>query len=128
MKSSRTHFEAFSQVLGLEAYKSLIISCLRLEDSTLFDPLKMGHGHDFLFMLLWKLAEASLKIGVSSRDDLFFVFCWRLPEKFFGNLFFCLRLVFLGLGFERTILEKSVLDLGFIYCPWPRRLCSRLHL
>ena len=62
--ASRTYFE----VLGLEAYKPSKMSFPQLEDSTFFDLLKMGNGHDRLSTLTWKTAETSQKIS----EDLFF--------------------------------------------------------
>ena len=110
--ASRTHFE----VLGLEAYKSSIMSCPLLENGTFFDSLKIVHGHDLLFTLPWKSAETSREIW----KDLFF-FLKVAGKIFLGGEH--LRLMSLALrGF---VLEKSVLRFGlrFFLCPWPRRLC-----
>ena len=106
--------------------------CSRLKNSTSFDSLKMGHGQDLLFTLPWKEAETSRKIckdlflfwitpdfsrkiGVFSREELFFVFGGR-RKKNWGCLFLFwehLRLVSLVLGLKRS-------------CPWLREcLLSR---
>ena len=81
VESSRTHFE----VLGLEASSPRKLPCPRLEDSTIFEPLKF----------CWKAPETLQKICKdvflvsSSRDHLKKIFedLFRL-KKFFKDLFF----------------------------------------
>ena len=64
----------------------------------------------------------------------FFFFFWRSPEKFLWRPFFFfgegLRLCSWSLASRVSVLGKTVLGLGFFLCPWPwpRALCSRLHL
>ena len=109
--ASRTHFE----VLGLEASSPRKLACPRLEDSTIFEPLKFR----------WKMPETLRKVC----KDLFFWFpqveiAWkkilktfspeknslrpfflRSPEKKFGGPFIFWRTlasVFLVLGLERV--------------------------
>ena len=80
------------------------MSCPRLEDSTFFDLLKMGHGLDLLFTLPWKTAETSRKIckNVFFGERLIFrgnpasplsktLFFWRSPGKLFLGTFFFWR-------------------------------------
>ena len=102
--SSMTRFEVLGlgfegQDLGLEAYKSLKKSCPRLEDSTFYDSLKMGHGHDLFVTLPWKSTETLQKIwkdffwrkiGVFLLEDLFLFL--KSPEKKFCEPFFFLFL------------------------------------
>ena len=113
----RTFSRTIFKVLGLEASSPQKLPCPRLEDSTFFDLLKMGHGHDLLFTLLWKTAESSGK----TCEDLFFM---RSPEKKFEDLVFRRTLApvsfgpwpwpraFLSLVSRGCVLEKSVLGLG----------------
>ena len=135
--SSRTHFEVLG--LGLEASSSQKLPCLRLEDSTIFEPLKFR----------WKTPETLRKIC----KDLFFGFLkYRSPEKKFWRPFspkeifwrpFFLRSPeknFWRPFFLRTLASVSlalasrgfVLGLEIFLCPcpwlWPRALCLRLHL
>ena len=79
--ASRTHFEFLGlglegQVLDLDACKSSKMSCPRLKDSSFSDLLKMGHGHDLLFILPWKTAETSRKMG----RPFFYFYFWRTPD------------------------------------------------
>ena len=96
VESSRTHFE----VLGLEASSPRKLPCPRLEDSTIFEPLKFR----------WKTPETLRKICKnlflvsSSRDRL---------KKCIEDLFF--------------FLENTCVCV-FGPWPWPRALCPRLHL
>ena len=106
------------------------MTCSRLEDSTFFGLLKMGHGHDLLFTLPWETAETSQKtdedfffirrtpdfsrkFGVFSCEDLF----WRSPGKNVWGLFFLENNCALvpGLGLEHS-------------CPWPRIFFCALGL
>ena len=89
MESSRTYFEVLGleiQVLGLrlKAYKSSKMSCSWFWDSTVFESLKMGHGHDLLFTLPWKTAKNLAE---------------NLRKLFFGEP---LRFVSLILGLEHS--------------------------
>ena len=135
--SSRTHFE----VLGLEASSPRKLACPRLEDSTIFEPLKFR----------WKMPETLRKVCKdlflvsSSKDRLKKILKTFSPEKKFLRPFFwdCLKknlenLLFFGehlrlcswfLASRGSVLG---LDLEIILCPWPwpwsRALCPRLHL
>ena len=133
MESSRTHLEVVGlgldgQVLGLEAYKSSKMSCSRLDDSTVFDSLKMGHGHDLLFF--------TLEIGRNLAENLgrTFFFGGRL-QNFLGPFCFCF--------FWRTLapcvlgpLASSISGLGLErVCPrevdpwpWPQNFFEYLAL
>ena len=131
VESSRTHLEVLG--LGLEAYKSSKMSCSRLEDSTVFDSLKMGHGHDLLFFYFGNRQKPRGKFGKN-------FFFWRSLAKFFGSLLFLfffgehLRLVslvpwpwpraFLALASRGSVLEKSILGLGLriFLSTWHSRL------
>ena len=101
--SSRTHFEVLG--LGLEASSLRKLPCPRLEDSTIFEQLK----------LRWKTPETLRKICIrpfflvsSSRDRL---------KKNFEDLFFW-----------RTLASVSlVLGLERVY-PWPRSFFVSLAL
>ena len=118
VESSRTHFEVLG--LRLEALSPRKLPCPRLEDSTIFEPLKF----------CWKTPETLRKIC----KDLFFWFpqveiAWK---KFFEDLFFFffgehLRLCPWSLALAS---RGSALGLEFFLCPWPwpRALCPRLHL
>ena len=55
--ASRTHFEVpgvglKGQALGLEAYKFLKMPCPQPRTALFFESLKMGHGHDFFYVIL----------------------------------------------------------------------------
>ena len=55
--ASRTHFEVNGvglkrQALGLEAYKFLKMPCPQPRTELFFESLKMGHGHDFFYVIL----------------------------------------------------------------------------
>ena len=109
--SSRTHFEVLS--LGLEASSPRKLPCPRLEDSTIFEPLKFR----------WKTSETLRKICkdlflVSScRDrlkknfeDLFFentcvcvLGSWPREGLSLASKFFCV----LGLGLEPCVLDST---------------------
>ena len=106
MESSRTHFE----VLGFEPSSPPKLTCPRLEESTMFEPLKF----------CWKTPETLRKIckdlfWVSSSRDRQKKNFWRpfSPEKIFWRSFFWDRLkkIFVDLFFENTCV--CVLD------PWP---------
>ena len=101
--SWRTHFEVLG--LGLEANKPSKMSCPRLKDSTIFDVVRMGHGHDLLFTQLRKTVEISWKIC----EDLFFL---KNAWKIF------LRTVF----FFRTLAPciPGPWPWSQHSCPWPR--------
>ena len=81
VESSRTHFE----VLGIEASNPRKLPCPRLEDSTIFEPLKSR----------WKTPETLRKICkdlffVSSSKDCLKKKFWRpfRLKKYFVDLFF----------------------------------------
>ena len=133
--TSRTHFEVLG--LGLKAYKSSKMSCFRLEDSTFFDLLKMGHGHDLFSLCLGNQLKSRRKFGKT-----FFFFGGR-QKKNWGTIFLedtsalCLWSLALALripvlGLERVCSREigPWYSYGFLLCPWPwpRRLCPRLHL
>ena len=80
--ASRTHFEVPGvglkcQALGLEAYKFLKMPCPQPRTALFFESLKMGHGHDFFYVILknakkfvktfffWTTSEILRKIFVS---------------------------------------------------------------
>ena len=74
MESSRTHFEVLGLGLDLEASSPQKLACPRLEDSTIFEPLKF----------CWKTLETLRKIC----KDLFFVSSSRnRPKKIFEDLY-----------------------------------------
>ena len=55
--ASRTHFEVpgvgfKGQALGLEAYKFLKMPSPQPRTALFFESLKMGHGHDFFYVIL----------------------------------------------------------------------------
>ena len=145
MESSRTHFE----VLGLEVLSPRKLPFPRLEDSTIFEPLKFR----------WKTPETLRKIYKdlflfsSSRDCVkkkIFEDLFRLKKTFedffvlfLENTCFCV----LGLGLERVcpwpwprnfFVSLALASRGFVlglgheiflcHWPWPRALCPRLHL
>ena len=105
-ESSRTHFEVLG--LGLKASSPRKLACPRLEDSTMFEPLKFR----------WKTPETLRKIC----EDLFLVSSSRYRlKKTFEDLF-CLKKIFEDLFFWRTLASVSLgfgLGLGRV-CPWPR--------
>ena len=131
--SSRTHFEVFS--LGLEASSPWKLPCPRLEDSTIFEPLKFR----------WKTPETLQKIC----EDVFWFsqveIAWKKIfedlfrlKKIFEDLFFLENTCVCVLGpwpwprnFFVTLASRgSVLGLGLeiFLCPRPRALCPWLHL
>ena len=136
MESSRTDFEVLGlglegQVLGLglEASSSQKLACPRLEDSSMFWIVK-------ILWSAWKIFGKRFFVGIAWK---IFVktFSWRPFFFFFGEH---LRLCPWSLALASSIpvrgrvsvLGKAVLGLGlgFFLCPWPwpRALCSRLHL
>ena len=113
MESSRTHFEVLG--LGLEALSPRKLPCPRLEDSTIFEPLKFR----------WKKAR-NLAENLQRR---FFWFpqveiaCKKIFENFF-RLKKILKTFFLW----RTLTSVSlVLGLERV-CPWPRNFFVSLAL
>ena len=111
--SLRTHFE----VLGLEVYKSSKMSCPRLEDSTFFDLLKIGNGHELLFTLPWKTVEASRKIC----EDLFLVF-WKTPDFLRKISFSSLAKTFFFFGGRPCLFFENTCAL----CPRSLALASKI--
>ena len=120
--SSRTHFEVLG--LGLEASSPRKLPCPRLEDSIIFEPLKFR----------WKTPETLRKIC----KNFFFWFpqIEIARKKIFEDLF-CLKKIFEDLFFFGEHLrlcpwpwprEGLSLASKFFLCPWPRALCSQLHL
>ena len=127
------------------------MSCSRLEDSTFFDSLKMGYDRGLLFTLPWKTEETFLKIckdlflswrvgwvrtpnfvrkiGVSSREDLFFSFFGGRLKKIFWDLFLDYTCAlcpwpraFLSLACLERVCPREVGPWPRIsLCPWPRR-------
>ena len=146
----RTHFEVLAlglegQGLGFEAYKSSKMSYLWLEDSTVFDLLIMDHGQLAMTFFSLYLGKRQKARGRFAKPFLFGerlifrgnlasscakTFFWRSPEKKFWRPFFGEHLRLASLTSRGFVLEKSVLDLGLgvCLCPWPWRLCPRLHL
>ena len=122
--SSRTHFEVLGlglqvQVLGLEASSPRKLACPRLEDSTIFWIVK-------ILWSAWKFFRRTFfrwdRLKNVCED-----FFLRSPEKFFWRPYFfffwrALALVSLVLDLESVCSRKG--------CPWPwpRALCTRLHL
>ena len=124
--------------------------CPQLYDSTFFDSLKMGHGHDPLFKLLWKSAETSRKIWeglfyfyflerlifrrktASPRTKTFF---WRgggCIKRILGKLFFFWKTLAPCVlrPWPRESMSSRRRSLAFdFFCSWPlpRRLRPRLH-
>ena len=104
--ASRTPLEVLG--LGLKTSSPRKLPCPRLEDSTIFEPLKFR----------WKTPETLQKICkdlclVSSSRD-------HLKKNFFEDLFFWDRLkkVLKTFFFWRTLTSVSLV-LGRV-CPWPR--------
>ena len=79
-------------------------------------------GKTFFYFYFWRTPDFSRKFRVFSREDLFFL---RSPGKIFYGPFFLRALplcvlgpwpwprLFLSLASRGSVLEKSVLDLGF---------------
>ena len=101
--------------------------CPVLEDSTFFDWLKMDHGHDLLSTLPWKMAETSQKNCRRPFGE-HLIFHGKSVSPRVKIFFLGEHLSLVSLASKGFVLEKSVLGLGFFLCPWPRRLCPRLHL
>ena len=105
VESSRTHFKVLR--LGLEASSPRKLPCPRLEDSTIFEPLKFR----------WKTPETLLKIC----NDLFLVSSSRDRQKKNFEDLFRLKKIFEDLFFLRTLASVSlVLGLEIFLCPWPQ--------
>ena len=103
--ASRTHFEVLG--LGHEASSPRKLPCPRLEDSTIFEPLKFR----------WKTPETLRKIC----KDLFLVSSSRdCLKKIFSRPFFffwkTLASVSLALASRGSVLG---LGLELFLCPWP---------
>ena len=109
--SSRTHFH----VLGLEASSSRKLSCLRLEDNTIFWVVKSLWS---AWKFFWKTFFSGDCLKKFSEDLFFFVFEDR--QKIFSEDLFCWRALalvslVLGLGLEHS-------------CPWPLEGLSSVGL
>ena len=102
MESSRTFLASrtHSDVFGLEASSPRKLPCPRLEDSTIFELLKVYLAPEEFFGK---------------------VFFWRSPKNFFWKTYFC---------FWRALaLVSFVLVLGLEhFCPWPREGLSSVGL
>ena len=99
--ASRTHFEVpgvglKDQALGLEAYKFFKMPCPQPRTAPFLESLKMGHGHDFFYVIL-KNARKFVKT---------FFFWQRL--KFCGKFLFLTRLLF----FWRTLARCPTVSQG----------------
>ena len=122
---SRTHFEVLG--LGLEASIPRKLPCPRLENSTIFEPLKFR----------WKTPDTLRKI---CKNLFLFSSSRNRLKKIFEDLF-CLKNIFEDLFFlkgpEKKILKtffflRTLASMSLVLglervCPWPRALCSRLH-
>ena len=130
MESSWTHFEVLGlegQVLGLslEALGPRKLPCPRLEDSTIFWTVEI-------------LLKNARNLAENLRRPFFAFLNRRSPEKNFWRPFIwrTLALVFLVLGLEHSCPRPSERVCPWKSCPWPRiflypwprALCSRLHL
>ena len=121
VESSRTHFEVLG--LGLEASSPRKLACPRLEDSSIFWIVK-------ILWSAWKIVWKTFFCGEHLKnfcEDLFFYgdrrknFC----EDFFFWRALALVSLVLGLGLEHSCRWPRIFLSPW---PWPRALCSRLHL
>ena len=136
VESSRTHFEVLG--LGLEASSPRKLPCPRLEDSTIFEPLKFRWntpetcGKSAKTFFLVSLSRDRLKKNFwrpFSPEKLFWRhFFFEIAWKIFLKTFFFWRT--LASGSLALVSRGSVLGLEIFLCPWnlSRALCPRLHL
>ena len=124
--SSRTHFEVLGLGLGLEASSPRNFPCPRLEDSTIFEPLKFRRK---TLETLRKICKDFFLVS-SSRDRLQKNF-WRSfsPEKNFWRPF--LFEISWKKNFEDLFFFENtcvcVLGLKRV-CPWPQNFFVVLGL
>ena len=133
VESSRTPFEVLGlegQVLGLENWPTLgSRTALFFELLKFCEALEKFFGKRYFVEIAWKIFV---------KTFFFFFFFWRSPKKFLWRRFFffflestcawSLALSIPVLGLECVCPRKSCPWLRIFLCPWPRALCSRLHL
>ena len=142
MESSRTHFEVLDlglegQVLGLKSSK------IGLERPQVLENWPVLGSRTALFFKLLKFCGAVEKFFgkrffCGNHLKNFCVFFWFVKTFFFFLESTCACVLgpwpraFLSLASRVSVLGKAVLGFGLeiFLCPWPwpRALCSRLHL